>query len=349
MTDGLRSGCSGWLLWRVVIARGGPWKVFWKAAAVAALGPVLWLGWNTFFYKNPLEFANGPYSAKAIAERSTRPGDPHHPGWHNPSLAARQFVKSTRLTLAGADLKRQDLWPPPKWYRLENLWFPVAGIGVLLLIGYARWTWPWLLLWTPLPFYAWAIAYGSVPIFLPSWWPYSYYNVRYGTQLLPAVAVFVAAAAFFLSVRISPRWRMAVWIALGVLVAASYVGVWRHVPVALREAQMNSAARTPFERQLAAELQKMPPDSVVLMFTGEHVGSLEQIAMPLRRTINEGNYRLWEAALADPARYAEYAVATDDDPIAKIMRQHAGEFQPIARVEHEGQRPAMVYRRVRDR
>ncbi len=342
-------GLFGLAALAVVMAHGGPWKVFWKAAAIAALGPVLWLGWNTYFYQNPLEFANGPYSAKAIAERTTRPGDPHYPGWHSPSLAARQFVKSTRLTLAGADLKRQDLWPAPKWYRLENLWFPVAGIGVLLLIVYARWMWPWLLLWTPLPFYAWAIAYGSVPIFLPSWWPYSYYNVRYGTQLLPAVAGFVAAAAFFSSVRLSQRWRMAVWIALGVLIVASYVGVWRHVPAALREPQMNSAARVPFERQLAAELRKLPPDSVVLMFNGEHVGSLEQIAMPLRRTINESNYRLWQAALADPARYAEYVVATDDDPVAKIIRQHAGEFQPIARVEYEGQRPAVVYRRIRGR
>ncbi len=44
----------------------------------------------------------------------------------------------------------------------------------------------------PLPFYAFAIAYGSVPIFVPEWWPFSYYNVRYGLELLPAIAVFAA-------------------------------------------------------------------------------------------------------------------------------------------------------------
>jgi hypothetical protein len=378
-------GLFGMAALAVVIYHRSPWKVFAKAALIAALGPLLWLGWNAYFYNNPLEFANGPYSAKAIAERTTRPGEPHYPGWHSPSMAARQLIKSTRLTLAGDDLRRQDIWPYPKWYRLENVWFPVAAMGTLLLVGSAPWMWPWLLLWTPLPFYALSIAYGSVPIFLPSWWPYSYYNVRYGTQLLPSVALFVASAAFLISTKIARYYEAQryqaqqsttlsqstegapclpdfgkrgsfdfarsgasafVWLALSTLVFASYVGIWRHTPAALREPQMNSAARISFERQLAAELKKLPPGSTVLMYTAERVGSLEQIAMPLRRTINEGNYLLWNAALANPAQYAQYAVATDNDPVAQSINQHRAQFELVARVEHDGQKPAAIYRAV---
>ena len=55
-----------------------------------------------------------------------------------------------------------------------------------------------LLLWAPLPFYALSVAYGSVPIFVPTWWPFSQYNVRYGLQLLPAFAVFVPMGISFL-------------------------------------------------------------------------------------------------------------------------------------------------------
>ena len=47
-----------------------------------------------------------------------------------------------------------------------------------------------LLLWLPLPFYAYSVAYGSVPIFIPVWRPYSWYNTRYGMELLPAFALF---------------------------------------------------------------------------------------------------------------------------------------------------------------
>ena len=50
------------------------------------------------------------------------------------------------------------------------------------------------MLWLPLPFYMLSIAYGGVPIFMPVWWPFSYYNVRYGVELLPGFAVFTVIA-----------------------------------------------------------------------------------------------------------------------------------------------------------
>src|SRR6201999_1336581 len=53
------------------------------------------------------------------------------------------------------------------------------------------------LLWLPLPFYIYSVAYGSVPIFIPQLWPHSYYNSRYGMELLPALALYgwIALAA----------------------------------------------------------------------------------------------------------------------------------------------------------
>ena len=50
-----------------------------------------------------------------------------------------------------------------------------------------------LLLWVPLPFYVYSVAYGSVPIFIPQLWPHSYYNARYGMEMLPALALFAAS------------------------------------------------------------------------------------------------------------------------------------------------------------
>jgi len=42
-------------------------------------------------------------------------------------------------------------------------------------------TWA-LLLWFPVAFYAYSVSYGSVPIFVPIWWPHSWYNTRYGME-----------------------------------------------------------------------------------------------------------------------------------------------------------------------
>jgi len=62
-----------------------------------------------------------------------------------------------------------------------------------------------LLLWVPLGFYVYSVAYGSVPIFIPQLYPHSYYNARYGMEMLPALALFACLAA----AEAERRWRAA--------------------------------------------------------------------------------------------------------------------------------------------
>ena len=57
----------------------------------------LWLAYNAIVYRNPLEFANGPYSAKAIEQRT--PGA-FHPGSHDLRTAFSYFLKSAEVNLA---------------------------------------------------------------------------------------------------------------------------------------------------------------------------------------------------------------------------------------------------------
>src|SRR5262249_42620813 len=67
---------------------------------LAVAAPTIWLIYNAAIYRNPLEFANGPYSARAIEQRNAVPGYPPHPGSHDLRAAAQYFVKSTELNLA---------------------------------------------------------------------------------------------------------------------------------------------------------------------------------------------------------------------------------------------------------
>ena len=154
-----------------------------KFILVAAAAPALWLAYNAIVYRNPLEFANGPYSAKAIEQRT--PGA-FHPGSHDLRTAYNYFLKSAEVNLAA------EGW--------QKFWVLLALAGVIAGLGWRRFRgqlWPLLLLWVPIPFYALSVAYSGVPIFMPVWWPFSYYNVRYGLELLPAFAVFVALAVYF--------------------------------------------------------------------------------------------------------------------------------------------------------
>jgi len=304
---------------------------------IGAAVPALWLGYNGIIYRNPLEFANGPYSAKAIEQRTSRPGVPPHPGAGNPFVAAQYFFKSAELNLG------EGVW--------QKVWIIFALVGMLLCIR-NRSLLPLLLLWIPLPFYALSVAYSGVPVFVPSWWPFSFYNARYGIELLPAFAVFSSVAAHFLYSRsTTPAAKAAIVILTFLFVIGSYASEWHVQPISFREAWANSRMRLALETELAANLRKLPPDSTLLMYLGDHVGALQQAGIPLRRVINEGNHRtwkrptdpegLWEQSLADPGRYAEFAIGFDGDPVSASARQH--NLRSILIVETPGQPAATIY------
>src|SRR6266853_1784517 len=230
------------------------------------------------------------------------------------------------------------------------LWLALAGMGLLAVRADWKRLWPTLLLAVPIPFYALSLAYGGVPIFVPTWWPFSYYNVRYGLQLLPAMVVFGALGCLFLieivkssqSLRAkSSRWMIrSIAFAMLAWVTASYIGIWQAQPICYREAATNSRGRQALEKQVAVWLKSLPPNSTILMYLGEHVGAIEQAGVPLRSVIHEGNHRvwqqpvdregLWERALADPGGLADYVVAFEGDPVWKgFERRHLPELVEI--------------------
>ncbi len=201
-----------------------------------------------------------------------------------------------------------------------------------------------------MPFYALSIAYGGVPIFLPVWWPFSYYNVRYGIQLLPAVAVFIAAAFYFaMSWARSPRCRRGVTAAAFALVAAAYAQAWLAVPVSLREAQVNSCTRLVLERALAWRLQQLPPSATFLAYVGEHSGALQRAGIPFRRTINEGTKPRFNWSLITPAADADYVIGGAGDPVAAAVAANSRGLTPVAALSAPGQGTVVIYRSDRRR
>src|SRR5579859_349295 len=323
-----------------------------KFVLVAAAAPALWLAYNGIIYKNPLEFENGPYSAKAIERKTQSVGNPGHPGSGNMLLSARYFVKSAEDDVAQNEMLQRA------WILLTGI--AVVGFGVHRLRGTSNGQaaeaqrWALLFLLTPLPFYALSIAYGAVPIFIPNWWPFTHYNVRYGLQLLPTFAVGTALLVYF-AMRLpylKYSWRVVCVLAICALVAAGYVSAWRATPVCLEEARVNMRTRNQLQIELALWLEKMPPESTILMYLGDHVGALERAGVPLKRTINEGNHRvwrqpsdpegLWERALANPSQYVDYVLAFEGDPVYEAV--HDQNLRELVEIHVTGQARAVLYR-----
>jgi 4-amino-4-deoxy-L-arabinose transferase-like glycosyltransferase len=303
---------------------------------LTASTPALWMAYNYGSYKNPIEFATGPYSARGIAERTTKKGDPPYPGHDSPMVASLYFIKAAKLNVAEGPL--------------EYGVFTLALLGAFVTAALRPRRRTLLALWIPLPFYALSIAYGGVPIFLPPWWPHSYYNVRYGIELLPAIAISAALLVNSVSdVRYSRKLERTVW-ALGIaLIVISYAGDWYHTPISLREGRVNARTRMAFEAKLAGEIAKLPSGSRLLMVTGDHVGALQQLGFHLNNVVNEGNWGLWDQAMATPASEAQYVIALEGDAVWRAVQQHPQGLEKIAEVHSEGQPAAVLYRSLNSR
>jgi hypothetical protein len=311
-----------------------------KFVLLAAAAPILWLTYNAIVYRNPLDFANGQYSARAIEQKSTATT---HPGSHDLPVAFSYFIKSAELNMAAG--------------ALQKLWIAVLLLGIGAVLVFNGRMWPVLLLGIPIPFYMLSIAYSGVPLYVPTWWPFSFYNVRYGLQLLPFFSA-MTGLLICLLLRFAPNksLKIAVASAAATLIVASYTSVWRAQPVSFQEARVNSRSRIAFETELASNLKKLPHDASLLMYVGDHVGALQRAGIPLRRTINEGNHRpwksptdaegLWERALANPSQYVEYVIAMQGDPVdINVQKQN---LSSVLVLRTSGQPPATIYWTHRD-
>ncbi len=215
--------------WRGPVA--GAWVLF-TALLVAA--PALWLAYNAKQFGDPLDFIRGPYSARAIDARTTPPGSSPHPGVHNMRVSALYFLKAAELGAA-----------PPSLGRLL-CWLSAVGTLAALWAFRRRQIWPVLLLWLPLPFYAYSVAYGSVPIFIPVWRPFpGTTRVMAWSCCLPSPCLQAALwPSCFPGCRASALYAV---LASLLLVVANSVVLLRSRPLVFQEAQVNSRSRSPLK------------------------------------------------------------------------------------------------------
>jgi len=335
--DGWVLGAAAWCIvtWclaknRAVWRKVAPSFVILTLLSIAA--PLSWLAYNQHFYHDPLDFIRGPYSAAAIEKKTSPPGSHHYRGWHNPGWALLFFTRTAQVDAS--------VWE-------TGFAVMIAAIAGLILAIRRRLAMPWLLLWLPLPFYVYAIAYGSVPIFIPQLWPHAYYNARYGMELLPALAV-----SMFLPIEwVYRRWNQSQPLKARLLhplvlslIVLNTIGMMYFVPLVLKEGIVNSTTRIALETAIARELQSFPPGVPILMYNSDHVGALQDAEIPLKQTLNEDDYDSWKAALASPADHAAYVIAIKGDPVSKAVDANPQGLTEMTVLCTTGQPCARIYR-----
>lgn len=337
--DGWAMALLAWMGIGLTLARRGGLRsqAFWSASVLVIAAPVAWCVYNAAVFGDWLTFMRGPYSARAIEIRTAVPGWPPHPGWHNPWIGLLFFVKVSLMDATAA-----------AWGKVL-LALSVLGTAWGWLIARTRafrWT---LLLWLPVPFYAYSVAFGSVPIFIPSWWPHSWYNTRYGLELLPAFALGLGLAAHFVLTgwrALKPEWTRFAAIALFALIGLNDWRVLRERPLVYVEGTKNIDARRPFEQEIPPVLRSLlaeRPGGAVLMNTSVYPQLVALTGIPLRQTINESDKEFFSDALAAPAAHAALVLAFDGDDVAGAVRDHPSDLKLVRRFSAPGQASGALY------
>jgi hypothetical protein len=343
--DGWIMALLAWTGIGLLLLRRGQLRspLFWLASAFVIAAPIFWFAYNASAFGDWLYFARGPYSAAAIEVRTSAPGFPPHPGWHDPWVSLIFFVKCAELDAA-----------------------PIGCGTFLLLTGLFGATWSWLtarrraiswallLLWFPIPFYAYSISWGSVPIFMPIWWPHSYYNLRYGLELLPALALALGFAAQFVLAVVrefkpglrSLSWQSRATAGLLALCLINSIQMLREHPLVYVEGTKNIEAHRPYQLAIPPVLCSLlatRPGAPVLVINSLDPEIIARTGIPLRQTINESDLWIYDAALAAPASRAAIILAFDGDDVDLAVHTHPEHLTAVQRFTAPWQPGATIY------
>jgi hypothetical protein len=293
------------------------------------LAPLYWLGHNWWIYSNPLEFFNGPYSAMSIYRRALAQNMAPYRGDHD--------------------------WRAAWLYYRTAVWMCAGGVALAIatagLAGVAlkRVFWPVLLTALPPLFYIWSMHSGGTPIYVPTLWPFSYYNTRYAVAALPLIAI--AGACLVLVA--TERWRP--WLAVAILIAAATPWLLRARPsdwICWKESQVNSLTRRAWTQAAAQALRpEYHSGTGILTSFGDLIGILRAAGIPIHEALFDGGGPEWTAATLRPDLFLheEWAVAMSGDPVATAVQkstfQHGPRYRLVQAIKVKGAPVIEIYKR----
>jgi 4-amino-4-deoxy-L-arabinose transferase-like glycosyltransferase len=320
----------------VLLARRQSWETRIRHALLFSLisgaGPMLWLFHNAWRFSSPLEFYNGPFSAQAIYAHQLATTAFRYPTDGNLLLSARYYMEDLKLVIGAWPLELAVLgliaWVmnPRAWGR--------GAVAFLLLV--------------PFPFYVHALAYAALPLYLPTLFPFTYYNLRYGIEMVPAVALF---PIFLLHAGLPRRLRyglLAFFVA--VLAGQSYsllAGGAEELAV-VKEGVLNTPCRSLRQQAVIRLLRHRYDGKRLLVAAGKWPCVMPELGIPFRNTISEANRRYWRALRPVAGKWVEWIIRGDGDSVDELMRAYPQAFADFDLLESDSfpnEGSVAVYRR----
>jgi len=313
-----------------------PWRQrFLRAgffAGVAGAGPVLWLIHNAYRYQNPLEFYDGPGSAKDIYAHQLATTAFPYPTDGSLLLSARYYLEDLKLVIGVGALALAALGLVAWGARIRAS--RRAAAAVLLIV--------------PLPFYIDAMAYAAIPLYVPTLFPHTYYNLRYGLEMTAAIALF---PSFVFSPRLGKNLRLALLLVFVVVLGSQFVGMAAggaaDLPV-IKESILNTPCRSHRQQAIVAFLRKEYDGKRVLVAAGKWPCVMPQADIYFRNTLSNLNRKYWAKMKTEPQRWVSWIIRGEGDAVDTLMQAYPQAFKDFEVVDHgdfRGEGSFRIYRR----
>lgn len=299
------------LPWRRRLLRAGFF------AAVAGTGPLLWVIHNFHRYGNPLEFFNGRGSAEDIYAYQRATTAFPYPTDGSLLISARYYVEDLKLVIGVWALELAVLGLVAWCIRLRES--RRAAVAVLFIV--------------PLPFYVQAMAHAAIPLYVPTLFPYTYYNLRYGMEMIAAVALF---PSFVFAARLGRKLRVGLLVVFLLLLAGQFVQMTsagaRELPI-VKEGVLNTPCEGAGQRAIISFLRQHYDGRRVLVAVGKWPCVEPQAGIYFHNTITNFTRPYWALMRTEPEKWVEWIIRGDGDAVDSLMQAYPNVFRNYGLVD----------------
>jgi hypothetical protein len=303
-------------------------------ACICGAGPVVWLVHNAYRYNNPLEFYNGVGSAKDIYAQQLATTAFPYPTDGSALISAHYYIEDLKLIIGVSTLALAMLGLIGWFARLRESRH--GAVASLLVV--------------PLPFYIQAMAYAAVPLYVPTLFPNTYYNLRYGIQMIAAAALF---PSFVFSARLGTALRSVLLLLFVSLLAWQCVGMTRagvaEMPI-VKEGVLNTPCRARRQQAIIAYLREHYDGGRILVTAGKWPCVMPQVGIHFRNTFSNLNRKYWVKMQTEPEKWVEWIIRGQGDAVDGLMAAYPRAFEAYEVVDQEdfrGEGSFAIYHRLK--
>ena len=257
-------------------------------ATLGGFGIFLWFLWNILIFGDPLYFVFGPFSAHAQQNQIFEAGELFTKG--NLWLSIKSYVYAlfyNTYTIAAY----LGLFGAVLFWKSKKLAKPVK-IASLALIA-------------PFIFNVLALYSGHSILFVKGVMVDTWFNVRYGILLMPAVAIFIGYLV--------DRLKDLRWLIAGVFVFVSLFSVLGKDAVTIDDALIGSSGKNVAEVSGWLKENVTDKEGFILISVASHDAIIFSSGLPMKRFIHEGTGAYWEAATKHPDIWATWIIMRTND------------------------------------